>query len=141
MWMFACLRPIRSKRLRPQYRGQRLAGGGRQSLAQPYFSGPIDVKGAAPQHSGMVEFCRAGGNTFSTDFDQFTSYAVASATDILHRNHIETIDGAEKKIVLSVTEATCEQEAFDINFIAHVDATCGDQASRRFTGNQRIWTM
>jgi hypothetical protein len=105
------------------------------------FSGPIDVKGAAPQHSGMVEFCRVGGNTFSTDFDQFTSYAVASATDILHRNHIETIDGAEKKIVLSVTEATCEQEAFDINFIAHVDATCGDQASRRFTGNQRIWTM
>ena len=105
------------------------------------ISGPVDVNGAPPQNSGMVEFCKAGPNTFSTDFDQFTSYAVASAADILNRNHIDTYDGAEKKIVLSVVEATCEQEAADINFIAQIDVTCGDQLSKRFTGNQRIWTI
>jgi hypothetical protein len=105
------------------------------------ISGPLDVTGAPPQHLGMVEFCQAGGNTFSTDFAQFTSYAVASATDILNRNKITTSAGAEKKLVLSVTEATCEQEAADINFIAYGDITCADNAPRRFTGNQRIWTI
>ncbi len=105
------------------------------------ISGPIEVRGSEPQHSGMVEFCKAGGNSFSTDFDQFTSYAVASATDILNRKNIETSAGAEKKIVLSVTEATCEQEAADINFIAYVDITCSGNAPKRFTGNQRIWTI
>jgi hypothetical protein len=103
--------------------------------------GPIDVQGTAPQNAGMVKFCKAGGNTFLTDFDKFTAYAVASATDILHRNHIETMDGAKNKLVLSVADATCEQESFDVNFIAHVDAACGDQPTKRFTGNQRIWTL
>jgi hypothetical protein len=103
--------------------------------------GPIGVQGSAPQKAGMVEFCKAGGNTFSADFDKFTAYAVASATDILHRNHIETVDGANNKLVLSVNDATCEQEAFDVNFIAYVDAACGDQPTKRFAGNQRIWTL
>ena len=105
------------------------------------MSQPVAVVARCRRPQGAVEFCKAGPSTFDTDFVPFTDYAVASLTDIFTRNGILVTADATKRLTVSVSGATCEQEASGIKFTAYLDVSAGNGLERRFSGFQRIWKI
>jgi hypothetical protein len=102
---------------------------------------PIAIIGQFSGEPGYIEFCKAGGDTFLTDYNEFTVYAVNSAKDILMRNSIQIDDQAQKQIVIEISNATCKLEFADIKFDMTLKATTGNGLNKEFTGYQRILSL
>lgn len=105
------------------------------------MSTPVAIVIEPSQHPGNIEFCRAGPTTVSADYDALTEYASQSMTDIFNRNNVPVLDVADKKLTVSIEEATCEQEVNGIKFYATINVTAGDALTKQFSGFQRLWSM
>jgi len=111
-----------------------------QLLPELNMTSPVSIVVKAHDLTGEVEFCNALMAKCWVNYSDLADYAVQSMVDIFNRNHVRVMDGAEKKLTVSIARASCDEEVNGIKFNMDIDVTAGEEPTRTFSGYQRSWS-
>lgn len=101
---------------------------------------PVAITAVPHPSTGKVNFCSTWLGPNTLDYADLTDYAVQSMTDIFTRNSIEVINTAEKKLSVSIAQASCIQEAAAMKYVVDIKVRAGDLPTKQFSGYQRLWS-
>ena len=101
---------------------------------------PVAIVVVPHNSTEEVNFCKKGLGPMTLVYADLTDYAAQSLTDIFNRNHVQVVDGAEKKLTISIVNASCEQEFNGMKYIVDIRVTAGDLPPKLFSGFQRLWS-
>lgn len=102
--------------------------------------GPVAVIDESQKPPGDTQFCDAFGRTYTTNYNEFSAYAVQSIKNLLTRNDIKVIDSADKQLIISDLDASCGTEGL-LDFNMTITVATGDGLKKQFKGNQRFFHL
>ncbi len=103
-------------------------------------SGLVAVIDQSQKPLGETEFCDAFGRAYSTQYNDFSAYAMHSIADLLTRNNIHVDATAEKKLIISDLKAACETDGL-LKFSMALTVTTGNGLKKSFRGHQRFFHL
>lgn len=109
-------------------------------LPQLNIKTPVGIHAVPHESTGKINFCKKGMGPMTVVYSDLTHYAVQSAEDILTRNNVPVMKNAQKKLTISIVNASCIQEFNGLKYVVDIKVATGDQPASSFSGYQRLWS-